>query len=61
MSLQAVAAHAVSAALYTVAVTSVAVVALGLALYYYWELTLFLLRCLHVHGFSLPIECVLFL
>jgi hypothetical protein len=36
---QAVAAHAVSAALYTVAVVFV----LGIALYFYWELTLFLL------------------
>lgn len=40
---QAVAAHAVSAALYTVAAMSVAVLALGIALYFYWDLTLFLL------------------
>ena len=37
------AAHAVSAALYTVAAMSVAVFAFGIALYFYWELTLFLL------------------
>ena len=47
--LQAVAAHAVSVALYTAAATSFVVLALGLALYYYWELTLFLLRCLHLY------------
>jgi hypothetical protein len=47
--LQAVAAHAVSVALYTAAATSFVVLALGLALYYYWELTLFLLRCLHMY------------
>ena len=37
------AAHAVSVAVYTVAAMSVAMFALGIALYFYWELTLFLL------------------